>query len=343
MTSRAVVAVDVGGTKIRAGAVIDGTIIDGTMGHIREVPTPASEGRSAILDAIAEVAREVMRSTDASIGADTPLLWKLGIGAAGVIDSEAGTVVSATDSLTGWAGTRLTAELTARLGLETRAVNDVHAHALGESFAGAARGSRSSLLVAAGTGIGGAFISEGRLLTGRNFAAGHIGHLPVAAAQGLPCPCDGAGHVEAIASGPAVLAAYRRAGGRADVSSTRELAGVARSGDVIAQEAFARAGETLGSILGGLANVLSPEVVVIGGGLAGTGELWWSPLCEAFDRELIPAIRGLELREAQLGSDAALIGAASLWSAATSAATSAPKSPMPGNSAISKTTSEETE
>lgn len=344
MTSTAVVAVDVGGTKIRAGSVIDGTIIDGAVGHIREVPTPASEGRSAILDAIAEAAREVMHSTDASIGAGSPLPWKVGIGAAGVIDSETGTVVSATASLTGWAGTRLTAELTARLGLETRAVNDVHAHALGESLAGAARGTRSSLLVAAGTGIGGAFITEDRLLTGRNFAAGHVGHLPVTAAQGLPCPCGGAGHVEAVASGPAVLAAYGRAGGRADVSSTRELVGVAHSGDAIAQEAFARAGGALGSMLGGLANVLSPDVIVIGGGLAGTGELWWSPVREAFKRELIPAIGGLELREAQLGSDAALIGAASLWSAAASAS----KSSTPGNTAtsdtaISETTSEETE
>lgn len=329
MTPTAVVAVDVGGTKIRAGSVIDGTL-----GHIREVPTPATQGRKAILDSIAEVARDVIRSTDTAIDTGTPFPWKVGVGSAGVIDSETGTVVSATDSLTGWAGTRIGTELTARLGLETRAVNDVHAHALGESFAGAARGSRSSLLVTVGTGIGGGFITEGRLLTGRNFAAGHIGHLPVTAAQGLPCPCGGEGHVEAVASGPAVLSAYRRAGGRTHVPSTRELVGLAHSGDVIAHEAFARAGDALGSMLGGLANVLSPDVIVIGGGLAGAGELWWSPLHKAFDRELIPAIRGLELREAQLGPDAALIGAASLWSAATSA---------PRNSAMSENTSEEAE
>lgn len=339
MTLTAVVAVDVGGTKIRAGAVIDGTVRD-----IEEVPTPAHEERSAILDTIAEVARDVMRSTESAIGSDTPIVWKVGIGAAGVIDSDTATVVSATDSLTGWAGTHIGAELTARLGLETRAVNDVHAHALGESFAGAAQASSSSLLVAAGTGIGGAFITEGRLLTGRNFAAGHLGHLPATAAQGLPCPCGGSGHLEAIASGPAVLAAYRRAGGRSDASSTRELVGIAHSGDVIAQEAFARAGDALGSVLGGLVNVLSPEVVVIGGGLAGTGELWWSPVREAFERELIPAIGGLVLREAQLGPDAALIGAASLWSTTTSApGNTEPSNSMPRSTATSENTSEETQ
>ncbi|MDN5791679.1 MAG: ROK family protein [Brevibacterium aurantiacum] len=314
MTSPPVVTVDVGGTKIRAGSVIDG-VVD----HLREVPTPAAAGARAILDTIAEVARGVIRDTEVSTpDASTPT-WRIGIGSAGVIDPDTGTVVSATDSITGWAGTALTAEITARLGAETRAVNDVHAHALGEALAGAACGTQSSLLVAAGTGIGGGFITENRLLTGRHAAAGHIGHLPVAAAQGLPCPCGGMGHLEAIASGPAVLSAYHRAVGDQGpggprVSTTRELAELADSGEAPAQRAFEQAGRALGSALGGVANVLSPEVVVIGGGLSGAGELWWVPLREAFETELIPAVRGLSLRPAQLGQDAALIGAASLWS-----------------------------
>lgn len=320
MTSTAVVAVDLGGTKIRAGA-----LIDGTLSHIREAPTPAAQGREVILDSIAEVVRSVVRDTDAEVPGSDKLRWSLGVGSAGVIDPETGTVVSATDSLTDWAGTRLTAELTDRLGLRARAVNDVHAHALGESLAGAARGTRSSLLVAAGTGIGGGFITDGRLLTGRASAAGHIGHMPVAAARGLVCPCGGEGHVEAIASGPAILSAYRHAGARsrsgstgAAVSTALELAEAARAGDVLARQAFELAGRALGSALGGMANVLSPEVIVIGGGLAGAGRLWWQPLRDAFDLELIPAIRGLELRPAELGQDAALIGAASLWAPDTS-------------------------
>ncbi|GAA1853638.1 ROK family protein [Brevibacterium marinum] len=308
MTRAAVVAVDVGGTKIRTGSVIDDSV-----GHLREVPTPAAAGREAILDSIAEVAHAVM--TDAAEAPGGPdLRWRVGLGSAGVIDPETGTVVSATDSLTGWTGTRLTAGLRDRLGLETRAVNDVHAHALGEALAGAARGTRSCLLVAAGTGIGGGLITAGRLLTGRHAAAGHIGHMPVASAQALPCPCGGVGHVEAIASGPAILAAHRLAGG-GNVTSTRELAQVAAAGDAIAARAFDRAGRALGSALGGLANVLSPEAIVISGGLAGAGEPWWRPMREAFEAELIPAVRGLELAPAELGQDAALIGAASLWSA----------------------------
>ena len=314
MTSAAIVAVDVGGTKIRAGSVIDG-VLD----HLREVPTPAAAGAHAILDSIAEVVRGVIRDTEVStVGGPAPA-WKVGIGSAGVIDPESGTVVSATDSLTGWAGTALTSEVTQRLGVETRAVNDVHAHALGEALSGASCGARSSLLVAAGTGIGGGIITDNRLLTGRHCAAGHIGHVPATAAQGLPCPCGGQGHLEAIASGPAVLSAYRRAvaerrQNESRMTTTRELAELALSGDAPAQRAFEQAGRALGTALGGVANVLSPEVIVIGGGLSGAGELWWIPLREAFAAELIPAVRGLPLRPAQLGQDAALIGAASLWS-----------------------------
>lgn len=381
MTLPATVAVDVGGTKIRAGSVIDGELA-----HVRSVPTPAIAGAQAVLDTIAEVAAAVIVETSGSRGAESgsggsdpgggvavgtslesavsgepaglgeagshsDFAWRIGVGAAGVIDTTTGAVVSATDSLPGWAGTDVVSELTARTGLPVRAVNDVHAHTLGEAAAGASSGTRSSLLVAAGTGIGGGFISGGRLLTGRNSAAGHIGHVPSAAAAGLDCPCGGNGHVEAIASGPAILETYRRlvegstepghgqseraAQGQSPVSSpasakpcdsftptftpapvpanTRELAAAASAGDALALRAFDIGARALGSALGGIVNVLSPEVVVIGGGLADMDETWWAPLREAFAAELIPATSGTRLVKAELGQDAALIGAAGLW------------------------------
>ncbi len=401
MTLPATVAVDVGGTKIRAGSVIDGELA-----HVRSVPTPATAGARAVLDSIAEVAAAVIAETSGSRGAgsasrgavsgshgavtgshgvgstssaaesgggggsDSDFVWRIGIGAAGVIDPVTGTVVSATESLPGWAGTDVVSELSARTDLPVRVVNDVHAHALGEAAAGASRGTRSSLLVAAGTGIGGGFITDGHLLTGRNSAAGHIGHVPSAAAAGLDCPCGGTGHVEAIASGPAILETYRRlarVSGEPDLvqseraaqgqphesasetssespnstpaptalsgspfsasspatatssnlapapTNTRELAAAASGGDERALRAFDIGARALGSALGGIVNVLSPEVVVIGGGLADMDEAWWGPLREAFTAELIPAASGTPLVKAELGQDAALIGAAGLW------------------------------
>ncbi|WP_246490591.1 ROK family protein [Brevibacterium oceani] len=321
MTLPATVAVDVGGTKIRAGSVIDGRLA-----HVRGVPTPATAGADAVLDTIAEVTAAVIADASGSRGTASDLMWRIGVGAAGVIDPASGIVISATDSLSGWAGTELTAELSARTGLPVRAVNDVHAHALGEARAGASRDSSSSLLVAVGTGIGGGFITDGRLLTGRNAAAGHIGHVPVAAAAGLACPCGGNGHVEAIASGPAILATYQRLVRDEDTTTsaqlgactsapadTRALAAAASAGDDLAVRAFDIGARALGSALGGIANVLSPEVIVVGGGLTEMDQTWWAPLRDAFAAELIPATAGLSLRKAELGQDAALIGAAGLW------------------------------
>lgn len=297
------VAADIGGTKIRAGAVAEGV-----PECVHEVPTPASEGAVAVLDRVCDIVSAVVEEARAEL-TEKPAL---GVGAAGVIDPETGRVLSATEAIQGWAGTHLKAELEKRLTMPVRVINDVHAHALGEANSGAARGTRSSLLAAAGTGIGGGLIAHGCLVSGRHAAAGHIGHMPVASAHGLPCPCGGEGHVEAIASGPAVLSAYRRSGG-GHVLSTRELASRARAGDVLARTTFAESGRALGSLLGGLANVLSPEVIVVGGGLAETDELWWPYLRTSYEDELIPAVRGLPLRAAELGGDAALVGAATLW------------------------------
>lgn len=366
MTLPATVAVDIGGTKIRAGSVIGGVLR-----HVRGAPTPAAEGAAAVLDTVAEVVAAVIAEAQASRAADSAagsgladagsvggdsarvarssvdLDWRIGVASAGVINPATGVVVSATESLAGWAGTELTAELESRTGQPVRAVNDVHAHALGEAAAGASRGMSSSLLVAAGTGIGGGAIISGSLLTGRNSAAGHIGHVPSSAAAGLLCPCGGTGHLEAIASGPAILATYQRllrgddspaspasaavaASGPSSPASahnpagipspsvpasTRELAAAASAGDTLAVRAFDTGARALGAALGGIVNVLSPEVVVIGGGLADMDDTWWAPLREAMTVELIPATAEIELRKAELGQDAALIGAAGLWGA----------------------------
>lgn len=298
------IAVDLGGTKIRAG-VVDG----GRVAHVHSTATPAHRGAVAVLDAVADLVTRVY-TTAASQGL-TPRA--LGVGSAGVIDPDRGVVVSATDALPGWAGTDLVTQLRLRTRLPVRAVNDVHAHALGEAHFGAATGTADSMLVAVGTGIGAGVICHGRLVTGRNAAAGHIGHVPCALAADLPCPCGAAGHLEAIASGPAVLAEYRRSGGRSAASSTQSLVAEARDGNPVARAAFATAGRALGSALGGLANVLSPEVIILGGGLVGAGDLWWPHVQRAFDQELIPALRSIQLQQAQLGGDAALIGAAGLW------------------------------
>jgi glucokinase len=228
-------------------------------------------------------------------------------------------VVSATDAILGWAGTALTAGLASRLGLDpevVRAVNDVHAHALGEAWAGAAAGTASSLLVAFGTGVGGSFVLDGRPLLGHRYVGGHVGHVasPYAFHEGaaVPCVCGGAGHVEAIASGPAIHEAYVRLGGTSPAAEARAVFALAGAGDAIAIQAVGMGAAAAGQAVGGLANILDPEVVVVSGGLSDAGAPWWRPMERALRAELLPALAGLPVLPAKLGNAAAIVGAARL-------------------------------
>ncbi|GLU58916.1 transcriptional regulator [Paenarthrobacter ureafaciens] len=315
------IGVDLGGTKTAAGVVSE----SGEVLMSDTIPTLNRTGGEAVLDATAAlVSGLVERAADAGL-----TVSGVGVGSAGVIDAAAGTVVSATDAILGWTGTKLVAGLSARVGLTVRAVNDVHAHALGEAWLGAAAGTDSSLMVAFGTGVGGSFVLNGSPLLGHRFVGGHVGHFasPYAVVDGnpLPCVCGGFGHVEAVASGPAIHAAYLRFGGPAsEAADTRGVfaiaqdnhdagAGAAHGAVVAAARAAVGLGaKAAGQALGGLINILDPEVVVVSGGLADAGELWWTPMEAALRQELLAPLASVPVVRATLGNTAAVVGAAKL-------------------------------
>ncbi|AFR27707.1 ROK family protein [Arthrobacter sp. Rue61a] len=320
-----VIGVDLGGTKTAAGVVSPA----GEVLMSETIPTLNRAGGEAILDATAAlIAGLVERAADAGHSVSS-----VGIGSAGVIDASSGTVVSATDAILGWAGTELVSGLSSRLSLHpsaVRAVNDVHAHALGEAWLGAAAGSSSSLMVAFGTGVGGSFVLDGAPVLGHRFVGGHVGHFasPYAAFDGtpLPCVCGGSGHVEAIASGPAIYESFLRFGGSAvDAADTRDVFALAASEDHDGGAAAGSAGDraaalraigvgaaAAGQAVGGLINVLDPETVVISGGLADAGELWWKPMEFALRQELLAPLVSVPVVRATLGNTAAIVGAAKL-------------------------------
>jgi glucokinase len=251
---------------------------------------------------------------------------RVGVGSAGVIDAESGTVVSATDAILRWAGTKLAVALADRLGLDrdaVRVVNDVHAHALGEAWRGAAAGSSSSLMVAFGTGVGGSFVLDGAPVLGHHHVGGHVGHFasPYAYHEGkaLPCVCGGSGHVEAIASGPAILESFVRFGGSGDVPDTRAVFALARNGNgagpadkAAAIKAIGTGAGAAGQAIGGLVNILDPETVVVSGGLADAGDFWWKPMERALRKELMAPLADIPVLRAALGNAAAIVGAAKL-------------------------------
>lgn len=188
--------------------------------------------------------------------------------------------------------------------------NDVDAHAAGESWRGAARGARSALLVAVGTGVGAAVVLDGRTWRGAHHLAGEIGHMPVPGADGLPCPCGRLGHLEAIGAGPALHRLYLARGGDPGCADTRGVVARAERGDDVAVRAVRDSAAAVGRAIAGVATVLDPEVVVVGGGLAAAGDLWWSAMDAAVRAEVVDALQGLPVRPAELGGAAPLIGAA---------------------------------
>lgn len=294
-----VLAVDLGGTKITVGAVHP----DGTVTDKRTIPTGAKRGPDAILADLVSLL--------GCLYAEVPQASLVGIGSAGVVDPGDGSILSATDAIPGWTGTPLASHVAERLGFPAYALNDVHAHALGEARHGAGEGLASMLLVAVGTGVGGGFVQDGKVLVGHRAVAGHVGHIPVPEAAGLPCTCGRTGHLEALASGPATLAAYRRAGGAlTGTQDTREVVRRAEAGEQVALEVLTTSGRAVGRSIGALLNVLDPEIVVLSGGMAGAGERWWQAVREGVGLEAMDRVATTQLEPATAGADAALLGAA---------------------------------
>lgn len=315
-----VAAVDLGGTKTAACLVSR----EGDCGAVLTKPTPAMQGPTAVLDVIAALVRELDHTGET--GAHEVV--GIGVGAAGVIDHATGTVVSATQALADWSGTRIADELSRRLdGRPVVVDNDVNAHGAGEAWLGAGRGRHRVCMVAVGTGVGGALIVGGRPVHGAHHVAGEIGHVPVPGAEHLKCSCGRPGHVEAIGSGPGLLAHFHWLGGDPDTRDTRQVLAAARQGNVLALGAVRDAATALGRCLAGVATFVDPDVIVIGGGLAEAGSLWWQPMEDSLRAEVIDALAGLCLVPAELGGRAPLVGAAQAVWATVDVGDSAPVTP----------------
>lgn len=288
-----ILAADIGGTKIAAALTDGGEVV----GEVVTVPTPAQEGASAVLEAVCELLREVASGAQPSA---------VGLSCAGVVVD--GRITAATSHIAGWAGTAVAAEVESVLGVPVAALNDGHAFGVGEALYGAGRGHETVLLAAVGTGIGGAIVRRGEPWLGSRGVAGHVGHVAVELAHGVPCYCGATGHLEAVAGGAGMLRRYLDLGGDPSVASARDL--FDRPGDPLAGSVVAACAGAVGEALAGLANAIDPDVVVVAGGLAQAGPAWESPVRAAFAAGLMPALAGLEVVVSDGGTEMALRGAA---------------------------------
>jgi glucokinase len=302
---------DVGGTKVAALVLAaDGSVIERA-----ERPTDASDPDAA-LDVVAALGRELMDAHGPVRGA--------GAGVAGMVDFARG--VFRFGPHLPWREVPLAELLRERLGVEHVVIdNDANAAAWGEYRYGAGRGVQDMLMVTVGTGIGGGIVSEGRMLRGANGFAAEIGHV-IVEPGGPRCGCGNLGCWEQVASGSALGRVGREhaaadptgriaelAGG-ADQVSGRHVAQAAQEGDPDAARILAEVGRRLGEGMAGLANILDPAVIVVGGGVADLGELLLGPARRAFlDTVEAPEHRPeIPIVAAALGNDAGAIGAAAL-------------------------------
>jgi glucokinase len=287
----AVLALDVGGTKLAAALVDD----DGTVLHSARRRTPADPW-PACLELLEEVGRGVVVD-GVGAGCGGPMLWPQG-------------VVSPLN-MPSWRGFPLRELLEQRWpGVPVRVHNDAVCAALGEHWRGAGVGTDDLLAVVVSTGVGAGIVRGGRPVDGATGSAGHLGHV-VVEPDGPPCGCGGRGCLEAVARGPAVVAWARARGSTA--ADGVQLARQAEAGDEVAVGALGRAGRALGIAFAGAAALLDLRLVVVGGGLSQAGAPLWGPLHAAVhEHARLPFTRGLQVLPAALGQSAGLVGAAAL-------------------------------
>jgi glucokinase len=251
--------IDVGGTKCLA------VVVDDDMRVLAEHRIATPHGTDSLVDGLVDLI-ERMGPCDS-----------IGLGVPGLITRDG--VIRASPNLSSAVDFPVGRALADRIGRAVHVENDATCAAIAEWRAGAAAGARHAVVVTLGTGIGGGLISEGRVVRGVNGFAGEIGHM-IVDPSGPRCPCGQHGCWERFASGTGLVYLAQRAGlfeGRSDVRGEDVMA-IAAGGDVVARDVLDEFGRWIALGLANLTNALDPEVIVIGGGLAASGDAVIGPV-----------------------------------------------------------------
>ncbi|MBU3752144.1 MAG: ROK family protein [Mycobacterium sp.] len=291
-------ALDIGGTKIAAG-IVDA---NGQVLQQNRQPTPRSADPEEVWAAAQRTIADALAAAGGTVDG-------VGISAAGPIHLGAGTISPV--NIAAWRGFPVRDRVAAAVpGVPVRLAGDGLCMALGEHWRGAGQGAAFMLGMVISTGIGGGLVLDGAPYDGRTGNAGHVGHV-VVDPDGPACSCGARGCVEAIASGPHLVAWAREQGWAG--ADARELAAAAAAGDAVAVRAFRRGARAVAAMIASVAAVCDLDLVVIGGGVANAGPVLFDPVREALgDYAALDFIRGLQVVPAGLGGDAGLVGAAAL-------------------------------
>jgi glucokinase len=310
------IGLDFGGTNARMALVDSGArILDSIRTDSRQVATPALFVKWAAGEAAGLLKRnQITRAQCAGIG----------IGVPGPVDSRKG-VILVLPNLPRWKNIALEGLLARQSGLRAVMDNDGNAMTLGEHRFGAARRTRHALFITMGTGIGCGIIYDGKLFHGASFSAAEISHMRHGGSS-VACGCGSRGCIETRMGHrslrdraerelkPFSAALREQIDGTPDKKLRLEHVTVAaKAGDRRAIRFWSGVAEEFGDFLGGICNLLNPEMIVIGGGVAGAGKYLLEPLRKSVQRHAFAlATDRLRIVPAKFGSDAGLIGAAAL-------------------------------
>lgn len=309
------IGVDIGGTNVKI-ALVD---FDGKIIYSNTVPTRAEMGYEAGVNNIKQAIKDLMAET----GESAKTIEAIGFGLPGQIDYKEG-VVKNLPNIPGWVNIPLAKIMEDEFNIPTRLDNDVRCAALGELNFGAGKGCENLICITVGTGIGSGIVLNGKLVRGATNAAGEIGHIKMNMTGGPLCGCGDYGCFEAYASGPAIVIMAKEyiSGGKSakykemaadGIITPYIVAQAALQGDAVSIQIFKQMGKIIGTGLASVVNLLNPEKIIIGGGVADAGSILLDPIkATIIDRAMPIQAKAVEVVPAQLANAAGVIGASLL-------------------------------
>lgn len=311
--SRYAIGVDLGGTNISI-ALID---FKGVIKNKVKISTQSDRHAQFIVKTIVENIRLVLK--------DLPRrqLLGIGVGAAGQIDHDGGMVLFSPNLR--WHNVPIVREIKKKFNVPVSIDNDANVAAYGEYLFGAGQGSHHIVCVTLGTGVGGGIIAYGKIYRGAAGSAGEIGHIKVEM-NGRKCNCGSHGCLEAYVGAPHITnrVIEKIKGGRQSIMvrlvsgnlskiTPKILEEAALYHDKLALDIWQETGNYLGTGLASLINVLNPEKVILGGGVANAGKLIFEPMLKAIkEKALAVSYQDTKVVRAKLGEDAGVVGASML-------------------------------